>query len=116
MGFPRRLSQTEIQGSHRNLPKACANPSRYIRTYQRHITHALMVNRNVPISGWNNTFGSGATKGKTTGTSGSLLQNTPTIFGQVKPPANPRLISSWDLRCNWRPWTNLEQCHQWKND
>src|ERR1700761_8002164 len=92
LGSPRRSSRIEIPDSHQNSPKDCANPSRYTRTYPQHTTHEQMVNQNVPISGWNNTFSSGATKGKTIGTSGSPSQNMPTTFGQVKQPANPRLI------------------------
>src|ERR1700761_7002528 len=95
LGSPRRSSQIEIPDSRQNSPKNCANPSRYTRTYPQHTPHEQMANQSVPISGWNSTYGSGATKDKMTGTSGFQLQNTPIICGQVKQPRNPHSILSW---------------------
>src|SRR6266404_4373673 len=68
--YQRKLSQTEIPDLLQSLPKDYAIPSKYARISPQPTTHRPMDNWNEQISGWNNTYDSGATNDKMIGTHG----------------------------------------------
>ena len=89
-------SPIETPDSPPLLPEVYVKLLTSIRMCPPLTTLKLMDNRSDQISGWNNTYDTGAMHNKTIGWTGYPQHNLPIIPGQVQRPSPPPSHSSWD--------------------